>query len=85
MPGELNRAAKLTSLRDRPLAVVTAGTGYAPEWRAEQNDLARLSSNSTHRTVAGATHASLVDDRHDAAQSSRAIRDVVRAVRKDHG
>ena len=50
-----------------------------------QDDLAKLSSNSTHRTVAGATHQSLIDNRDDAAESIRAIRDVVTAVRTDHG
>jgi pimeloyl-ACP methyl ester carboxylesterase len=85
MPAELNRAAKLTSLGDRPLAVVTAGTGSAAGWAGEQNDLATLSSNSVHRTVAGATHQSLIDDKSDAAQSSRAIGDVVKAVHKKRG
>jgi pimeloyl-ACP methyl ester carboxylesterase len=85
MPAELNRAARLTSLGDRPLAVVTAGTGSAAGWSGEQNDLATLSSNSVHRTVASATHQSLIDDKSDAAQSSRAIGDVVRAVQKNRG
>jgi hypothetical protein len=85
MPAQLNRAAKLTSLGDGPLAVVTAGTGAAASWSGEQNDLATLSSNSVHRTVAGATHHSLIDDRRDAAQSSRAIGDVVRAVQEKLG
>ena len=82
MPAELDRAAKLTSLGDRPLAVVTAGTGSAAGWAAEQDDLARLSSTTVHRTVPGSTHASLVEDKADAAQSSRAIRDIVKAVRR---
>ncbi len=81
MPAELDRAAKLTSLGERPLAVVTAGTGSAKGWDAEQNDLAALSRAGVHRTVAGATHTSLIDDRRDAAQASRAIDEVVRAVR----
>jgi pimeloyl-ACP methyl ester carboxylesterase len=85
MPAELNRAAKLTSLGDRPVVVVTAGTGSAASWAAEQDDLATLSSNSVHRTVAGSTHASLIEDRRDAAQSSRAIGDVVRAVQTARG
>jgi hypothetical protein len=80
MPAELDRAAKLTGLGDRPLAVVTAGTGYAAGWPAQQNDLATLSSRSVHRTVAGATHASLINDQLDAAQSSRAIADIAKAV-----
>jgi len=65
--------------------VVTAGTGSAASWVAEQDDLATLSSNSVHRTVAGSTHASLIEDRRDAAQSSRAIGDVVRAVQTARG
>ena len=81
MPAEQSLAAELTSLGSRPLAVVTAGKGNASGWRAEQDDLATLSSNSKHGTIAGATHASLVDDRTDAARSSQAIRDTVEAVR----
>jgi hypothetical protein len=85
MPAELDRAAKLTSLGDRPLAVLSAGTGSAAGWAAEQNDLAKLSSSSVHRTVAGATHQSLIDDKSYAAQSSRAIGDVVRAAQRKRG
>jgi pimeloyl-ACP methyl ester carboxylesterase len=81
IPAEQNRAAKLITLGDRPLAVVTAGEGSASGWMADQDDLARLSSNSNHRTVAGSTHASLIEDKTDAAQSSQAIRDIVDAVR----
>jgi pimeloyl-ACP methyl ester carboxylesterase len=80
MPAELNRAAKLTSLGNKPLIVLSAGTGSLPGWAAQQNDLARLSTNSVHRTIPGATHASLIDDHVYAAQSSRAIRDVVKAA-----
>jgi pimeloyl-ACP methyl ester carboxylesterase len=82
MPAELDRAAKLTSLAGKPLLVLSAGTGSLPGWAAQQNDLARLSAGSVHRTIPGATHASLIEDRVDAAQSSRAIRDVVKAVRR---
>jgi pimeloyl-ACP methyl ester carboxylesterase len=84
MPAVLDRASKLTSLGDRPLAVISAGKGYLDGWPAEQADLARLSSNTVHRTIAGATHASLVIDQRDAAESGRAIRDIVAAVRRHH-
>jgi pimeloyl-ACP methyl ester carboxylesterase len=84
MPAQLDRAAELTSLGDRPLYVVTAGKGSQPGWTAHQNDLARLSTDSFHRTVAGSTHQSLIDDASDAAASSRAIRDIVAAVRHEH-
>jgi pimeloyl-ACP methyl ester carboxylesterase len=82
MPAQLNRAAKLTTLDDRPLAVVTASRGSQAGWMAHQDQLAALSSNSDHRVVPGSTHTSLIEDRRDAAQSSKAIRDVVNAVRR---
>jgi pimeloyl-ACP methyl ester carboxylesterase len=85
MPAELDRAAKVTTLGDLPLAVITAGGGYQAGWLGHQDELARLSSNAVHRMVAGSTHMSLTDDRTDAAQSSRAIRDVVRAARSSVG
>lgn len=85
MPAELNRAAKVTSLGDRPLAVITAGGGYQPGWLAHQDELATLSRNAEHRIVAGSTHASLINDQADAAKSSQAIRDVVHAVRESGG
>jgi pimeloyl-ACP methyl ester carboxylesterase len=81
MPTEQDRAAKLRTLGDRPLGVITAGRGYDSAWLGEQADLATLSRNALHRQIAGATHASLIDDQGDAAQSSRAIRQVVIAVR----
>ena len=81
MPAEQNRAAKLKTLGTRPLVVITAGRGYDSAWLGEQAGLAKLSRNVLHRQIAGSTHASLIDDQHDAAQSSRAIRQVVTAVR----
>lgn len=81
MPAQLTRAAQLTTLGSRPLGVVTAGKGSEPGWAAHQSDLATLSTNSFHRTVPGSTHGSLTEDPQDAAASSRAIRDIVIAVR----
>jgi pimeloyl-ACP methyl ester carboxylesterase len=81
MPAEQNRAAKLRTLGSRPLVVITAGRGYDSAWLGEQAGLAKLSRNVLHRQIAGSTHASLIDDQHDAAQSSRAIRQVISAVR----
>lgn len=82
MPAELNQAAELKSLGNRPLSVVTAADGNAAGWTADQDALAKLSSNSDHRTIAGSTHQSLIDDKAHASQSSRAIRDIIEAVRK---
>src|SRR3954454_13124911 len=85
MPAELNRAAQLTGIGNKPLVVLSAGTASMAGWAAQQNDLARLSTSSVHRTIPGATHASLINDHVDAAQSSRAIRDVVKAVQTAGG
>jgi pimeloyl-ACP methyl ester carboxylesterase len=81
MPAELSRAAAVTSLGRRPLAVVTAGRDRQPGWIEHQDQLARLSTDSVHRIVPGSTHTSLIDDRADAAASGRAIAEVVNAVR----
>jgi hypothetical protein len=48
---------------------------------AAQDELAALSTNSVHRTLANADHAMLIEQQASAAQSSQAIRDVVNAVR----
>jgi hypothetical protein len=48
---------------------------------AQQDRLARLSSATLHRTIPGSTHASLVEDKADAAESSRAISDIVNAIK----
>ena len=72
----------LRSLSDKPQAVVSAGT-QEPEWLGLQDDLATLSSNSTHRVVEGATHTSVLDDRSDARATGAAIVEVVAAVRND--
>jgi major membrane immunogen (membrane-anchored lipoprotein) len=80
---------------DKPLAVLIAGDhrDLAPEvaptaqaefervWRQLQNDLAALSTNSTHLVVEGATHSSLQFDQEDAQLTSAAIGRVVEAVR----
>jgi hypothetical protein len=62
--------------------VISAGT-QEPEWLKLQDDLAALSSNSTHRVVEGATHTSVLHDRDDVQATSSAILEVVAAVRND--
>jgi hypothetical protein len=61
--------------------VITAGREHDAKWFSAQDKLATLSTNSQHRVVADATHASLVLDATDAAAASQAIRDVVASVR----
>jgi pimeloyl-ACP methyl ester carboxylesterase len=67
---------------DKSLAVVSAGK-QSPAWLELQDELATLSSESTHRVVEGASHTSLLDDRNDATATSAAILDVVEAVGDD--
>lgn len=81
IPNVLTRAQRLESIGSKPLMVVTAGKGQQAGWAGAQNDLAGLSTNSVHRVVPDATHASLLDDEAAAAVSSQAIRDVIRSVR----
>ena len=64
-----------------PLAVLTAGSGNQRGWMAAQCKLARLSTNSIHRTAAGATHAELLETPRFATITTKAIRSVVEAAR----
>jgi hypothetical protein len=61
--------------------VVTALKGALEGWAALQDEVPRLSSNSSHWSLATATHSSLIEDKADAALASQAIREVVAAVR----
>lgn len=75
------QAAALRDFADKPLAVLTAGTGNRPGWVTSQEALASLSTNSVHRVIDGSTHASLILDQDDAAATARGILEVVSAVR----
>jgi pimeloyl-ACP methyl ester carboxylesterase len=81
LPAAFRQSQALTDFGARPLMVVTAGKGQDPGWSAAQDELARLSTNSAHRSVAGATHEALLVQESFAAESARGIRDVVAAVR----
>jgi pimeloyl-ACP methyl ester carboxylesterase len=75
------QAAALRDFAAKPLVVLTAGVGHDAAWSAAQNHLATLSTNSAHHVVEGATHETLVADREHAATTTRAILQVVAAVR----
>jgi hypothetical protein len=64
----------------KPLIVLTADEGADERWQSKQDQMATLSTDSLHRH-ANVTHASLLDDEADAAEASKAIHDVVVAVR----
>ena len=81
IPNTLRHARTLESIGSKPLIVITAGKGQQAGWMSAQDSLTRLSTSSVHRLVPDATHASLLGDRADAAETSRAIGDVVRSVR----
>jgi pimeloyl-ACP methyl ester carboxylesterase len=77
----IEQAGLLDDFADKPLVVLTAGSGGDASDLAAQKRLATLSTNSAHRVIAGATHASLVLEEKDAAATSQAILDVVSSVR----
>jgi pimeloyl-ACP methyl ester carboxylesterase len=80
LPTSLHQARSFQSLGDRPLVVLTAGVGAPMGWMPLQDEMATLSSNSSHR-IAPFTHDALITDQTAAHTSIDAIRDVVHAVR----
>jgi pimeloyl-ACP methyl ester carboxylesterase len=81
LPTIFNEAKALHTLNGKPLAVVSASVGQMRGWAAAQNKLAELSTNSTHRTVAGATHELLLEDETFAGFASAAITHIVKTAR----
>jgi pimeloyl-ACP methyl ester carboxylesterase len=77
----MKQAAALRDLADKPLIVLTAGSGHDAAWSTAQNHMATLSTNSVHRVIAGATHEDLIANQEDAAATTQAILDVVASVR----
>ena len=80
LPAALQQALAFKSLGDRPLIVITAGSGQQTGWLEAQDRLPSLSTNSTHRVLPAATHTSLITGV-DASASSQAILDVVSSLR----
>ncbi len=80
-PRVFAQAQALTTLGDRPLAVLTTSESLSGAgWGGAQDLLAELSTNRVHRTVRS-THAGLVVDTAPAAQSVRAVTEELSAVR----
>jgi pimeloyl-ACP methyl ester carboxylesterase len=77
----VRQAAALTDFADKPLVVLTAGSGHDAAWTTAQNHLATLSTDSVHRVIAGATHEALIAEQRDAAATTRAVLDVASSVR----
>jgi pimeloyl-ACP methyl ester carboxylesterase len=81
LPIIFDQAKTLKSLDGKPLAVLTASVGTQSGWLAAQEKLARLSRNSEWRTIVGATHAALLEDKGFAWFTSHSITQVVRLAR----
>ena len=73
-------AGELRSLDAKPLIVLTAELENSKGWIAAQNTIATLSTNSLHRVVPGATHASFMENPDHAAAVTKAIHEVVASV-----
>jgi pimeloyl-ACP methyl ester carboxylesterase len=82
IPEVFAQAQALTTLHDRPLAVLTASENSVgiDGWAGAQDQLAALSTNRIHRTV-DSTHTGLLEDTGPAAESVRAITEVISSVR----
>jgi pimeloyl-ACP methyl ester carboxylesterase len=82
LPDVFAQAQALTTFGDRPLAVLTASATSTGTngWDGAQDQLATLSTNRIHRTV-DSTHEGLLEDTGPAAESVRAITEVVDSVR----
>jgi pimeloyl-ACP methyl ester carboxylesterase len=80
LPAALQQAQALTSIDDRPLLVLSAGSEQQAGWLEAQDELPHLSTNSTHRVLDAATHTSIITG-DDAPASAQAILDVVAAVK----
>jgi pimeloyl-ACP methyl ester carboxylesterase len=76
-----DQAASLGDFGGKPLVVLTAASGSDAEWKAAQDDLASLSTNSAHRVVDDASHGEMLLDEDAAAATTQAILDVVSSVR----
>lgn len=80
LPIALQQAQALTTLGDKPLIVVTAGSGQQAGWLTAQDQMPRLSTTSVHRVIVEATHNSLITGA-DAETSTQAIMDVIESIR----
>ncbi|MDQ6742841.1 MAG: hypothetical protein M3Z97_08030 [Candidatus Dormibacteraeota bacterium] len=83
LPITLNQAAAFMSTGNRPLIVVTAAKEAQAGWLPLQDQMAGYSSNSVHRVLPNTNHLELIEEKSSAAQASRAILDVVDAVRRN--
>jgi pimeloyl-ACP methyl ester carboxylesterase len=79
------QAASTNGLVEKPLIVLTAGTGHDMDWFELQRGLAALSSLGVQRTLTNATHISILDHPEHATAVASAIREVVEQSKKTTG
>ena len=77
----VQQAASLRDFADKPLVVLTAGSGNADGWSEKQEALATLSTDSVHLVIEGTDHGSMIEDGNGAAATTRAILEVVSSIR----
>jgi hypothetical protein len=80
LPAALQQAQALTTIGDRPLVVLSAGSEIQAGWSTAQERMAQLSGNAAHRVVPTGTHDSVLIGA-DAPASAQAILDVLASVR----
>jgi pimeloyl-ACP methyl ester carboxylesterase len=83
LDGILDAAGALPNLGGRPLVVVTAMAGAGAGWLDQQDRLATLSTNVSHRVFQDITHDGLIETVQGATLASDAIVAAVTAVRLD--
>jgi pimeloyl-ACP methyl ester carboxylesterase len=81
LDGILDAAGALSDLGDRPLVVVTAEAEALEGWLAQQDGLATLSTNVSHRVFPDLTHDSLIESVNGATAASEAIVAAAMSVR----
>ena len=81
LDGILDAAGALPNLGDRPLVVVTAEAEAPDGWPAQQDHLATLSTNVSHRVFQDITHDGLIETVTGATAASDAIAAAVTSVR----
>lgn len=81
LDGILDAAGALPDLGHRPLVVVTAAAEPLDGWLLQQDRLATLSTNVSHRVFPDLTHVSLIESATGATAASDAIVAVVSSVR----
>jgi hypothetical protein len=75
------QAGAFTDFGDKPLVVLTAGSGSDAALIAAHERLAAMSTNSVQRVIDGATHSELIGDEKDSTATSQAILEVTAAIR----